>query len=82
MPQAALARTIFSTSASQSTAKRRTPSFRARTMQRSFLMVLPKESRSAVAPAASAISTSATEAVSKQEPISASRRSTSGPGSP
>ena len=37
------ARAIFSTSASQSTAKRRTPSSRARAMSRSFLIVLPKE---------------------------------------
>ena len=37
-------------------------------MQRSFLMVLPNEIRSAVAPLARAISTSTTEAVSKQEP--------------
>ena len=56
------ARAIFSTSASQSTAKRRTPSSRARAMSRSFLMVLPKEMRSAVAPAASTSSISTTEA--------------------
>ena len=49
-------------------------------MSRSFLMVLPKEMRSAVAPAASTISISATEAVSKQEPIAARSRSTSGAG--
>ena len=41
------ARAIFSTSASQSTANRRTPSSRARAMSRSFLIVLPKEMRSA-----------------------------------
>ena len=49
-------------------------------MSRSFLMVLPKEMRSAVAPAASTISISATEAVSKQEPSVASSDSTSGAG--
>ena len=37
-------------------------------MSRSFLMVLPKEMRSAMAPAASTCSISTTEAVSKQEP--------------
>ena len=65
------ARAIFSTSASQSTAKRRTPSSRARAMSRSFLIVLPKEMRSGVAPASSASSISTTEAVSKHEPSSA-----------
>ncbi len=74
------ARAIFSTSALQSTANRRTPSAKARAMSRSFLMVLPKEMRSAVAPAASTISISATEAVSKQEPSEASSDSTSGAG--
>ena len=49
-------------------------------MSRSFLMVLPKEMRSAAAPAASAISISAIEAVSKQEPSAASSDSTSGAG--
>ena len=49
-------------------------------MSRSFLMVLPKEMRSGVAPAASTISISATEAVSKQEPSPASSLSTSGAG--
>ena len=49
-------------------------------MSRSFLMVLPKEMRSAGAPASIAISTSATEAVSKDEPIAASRRRISGAG--
>ena len=43
-------------------------------------MVLPKEMRSGDAPAASAISISGTEAVSKQEPIEASKASTSGAG--
>jgi len=43
-------------------------------------MVLPKETRSGVAPAASAISISGTEAVSKQEPMDASNASTSGAG--
>ncbi len=42
-------------------------------MSRSFLIVLPKLMRSGVAPAASACSISTTEAVSKQEPSSASR---------
>ena len=50
-PARAAARAIFSTSASQSTANRRTPSSRARAMSRSFLIVLPKEMRSGVAPA-------------------------------
>jgi hypothetical protein len=49
-------------------------------MSRSFLIVLPKEMRSAVAPAASTISISATEAASKQEPRRARHRSTSGAG--
>ncbi len=49
-------------------------------MSRSFLMVLPKEMRSGVAPAASTCSISTTEAVSKQEPSVASRSSTSGAG--
>ena len=49
-------------------------------MSRSFLIVLPKEMRSGVAPAASAISISATVAVSKQEPMEASSASTSGAG--
>ena len=49
-------------------------------MSRSFLMVLPKEMRSGVAPAASAISISGTEAVSKQEPMSASIFRISGAG--
>src|ERR1700722_19669458 len=47
---------------------------------RSFLMVLRKEMRSAAAPAASAISISGIEAVSKQEPSPASSDSTSGAG--
>ena len=41
------ARAIFSTSSTQSTANRRMPSSKARAMSRSFLMVLPKEMRSA-----------------------------------
>ena len=49
-------------------------------MSRSFLMVLPKEMRSGVAPAASTISISATEAVSKQEPSETSSDSSSGAG--
>ena len=49
-------------------------------MSRSFLIVLPKEMRSGVAPAASASSISTTEAVSKHEPSSAQERSTSGSG--
>ena len=49
-------------------------------MSRSFLIVLPKLIRSGLAPAASDISISATEAVSKQEPSVASRESTSGAG--
>ncbi|MGY4433408.1 hypothetical protein ACVWWO_005885 [Bradyrhizobium sp. F1.13.1] len=56
------------------------PSAKARAMSRSFLIVLPKEMRSGVAPAASAISISATVAVSKQEPMEASKASTSGAG--
>jgi hypothetical protein len=44
------------------------------------LIVLPNEMRSASAPAASTISISATEAVSKQEPSLASSESTSGDG--
>ena len=56
------------------------PSWKARAMSRSFLMVLPNEMRSGVAPAANAISISVTEAVSKLEPSSASRFSTSGAG--
>ncbi len=49
-------------------------------MSRSFLIVLPKEMRSAVAPAASTISISPTEAQSKQEPscVSISRMAASG----
>jgi len=43
-------------------------------------MVLPNEMRSAVAPAAKASSISTTEAVSKQEPIDASRRKIAGSG--
>ena len=43
-------------------------------MSRSFLIVLPKEMRSGVAPAASAISISATVAVSKQEPMRGEQR--------
>ena len=43
-------------------------------------MVLPKEMRSAVQPAASTISISGIEAVSKQEPSEASSDSTSGAG--
>jgi hypothetical protein len=74
------ARATFSTSAAQSTANSRMPSAWARAMSRSFLMVLPKEMRSGVAPAASAISISATVAVSKQEPSEASSDSTSGAG--
>ena len=74
------ARATFSPSAAQSTVNRRMPSAKARAMSRSFLIVLPKEMRSGVAPAASAISISATVAVSKQEPIEASRASTSGAG--
>ena len=49
-------------------------------MSRSFLIVLPKEMRSGVAPAASTISISATEAVSKQEPSETSNASSSGAG--
>ena len=49
-------------------------------MSRSFLMVLPKQMRSAGQPAASTISISAIEAVSKQEPSEASSASTSGAG--
>ena len=52
----------------------------ARTMSRSFLIVLPKEMRSAVAPASSTIWISTTEAVSKHEPSSARSFSTSGSG--
>ena len=74
------ARATFSTSSSESTAKSLTPSWWARAMSRSFLMVLPKEMRSGVAPAASAISISGTEAVSKQEPMSASSFRISGAG--
>lgn len=73
-------RAIFSTSASQSTAKRSMPRTRARAMSRSFLMVLPKEMRSGVAPAASAISISGIEAQSKLEPSSASSDRISGAG--
>ena len=43
-------------------------------------MVLPYEMRSGVAPAASTISISGIEAVSKQEPSLASRLRTSGAG--
>ena len=49
-------------------------------MSRSFLIVLPNEMRSAVAPAASAIWISATDAVSKHEPRSASSASSFGSG--
>lgn len=49
-------------------------------MSRSFLMVLPNEMRSGVAPAASAIWISCTEAQSKHEPSEASSDSTSGAG--
>ena len=49
-------------------------------MSRSFLMVLPKEMRSGVAPAASTSSISTTEALSKHEPSAASSDSTSGAG--
>ena len=45
-------------------------------MSRSFLIVLPKEMRSGVAPASSASSISTTEAVSKHEPSSARSLST------
>src|SRR5580700_5960399 len=74
------ARPILSTSALQSTANSRTPSAWARAMSRSFLIVLPKEMRSGVAPAASTISISATEAVSKQEPSETSDANSSGAG--
>lgn len=67
------ARSIFSNSGSLSKANRRTPSSKARRMSLSFLMVLPKEMRSGVAPAASAIWISGTEAQSKAEPRRASR---------
>ena len=80
MPAASAARAIFSTSASQSTANSRTPSSSARSMSRSFLIVLPKEMRSAVAPAASTSWISTTEAASKHEPSFARRLSTSGAG--
>ena len=40
-------------------------------MSRSFLIVLPNEMRSGVAPASSTIPTSATDAASKHEPSSA-----------
>jgi hypothetical protein len=79
-PLAALARPIFSTSASQSTANSRTPSSSARKTSRSFFIVLPNEIRSGVAPAASASSISTTEAASKHEPSSARRLNTSGAG--
>jgi hypothetical protein len=74
------ARAIFSTSASQSTAKSDTPSAWARAMSRSFLMVLPKEMRSAVAPVARTCSISTTEAQSKDEPRRANRSRISGAG--
>ena len=49
-------------------------------MSRSFLMVLPKEMRSGVAPASSASWISTTDAVSKHEPSSARSLSTCGSG--
>jgi hypothetical protein len=49
-------------------------------MSRSFLIVLPNEMRSGAAPAASTMSISATEAVSKHEPSSARAARSSGAG--
>jgi hypothetical protein len=58
----------------------RMPRAKAAATSRSFLMVLPKEMRSGVAPAASAMSISATEAQSNDEPSSARSFSTAGSG--
>jgi hypothetical protein len=49
-------------------------------MSRSFLIVLPNEMRSGVAPASSAKPISATDAVSKHDPSSARSASSFGSG--
>jgi hypothetical protein len=56
------------------------PRSKAAAMSRSFLIVLPKEMRSAVAPVASTMSISWSDAQSNDEPSSARRFSTSGAG--
>jgi len=62
--------------------ERRTPSQRRGRCRAPFLIVLPKLMRSGVAPAASDVSISATEAVSKHEPDAPAARALQAPDSP
>ena len=70
----------LSSSLSQSKANRLTPAAWAAAIADAFLTVLPKLKRSGVAPAARHCSISPSDATSKDDPSSTSRRSTSGNG--
>jgi hypothetical protein len=70
----------FAISSGASTAKRSTPTARAKAMSRGFFTVLPKLMRSGVAPAARHSSISPREAASKPQPSAARRASTAGCG--